>query len=59
MEFRYNVLLNVMWYNNIYIKIGNTPWVAETEKEFIKVITTQPIIFPKKIIISINAKDFI
>jgi 5'-AMP-activated protein kinase catalytic alpha subunit/serine/threonine-protein kinase ULK/ATG1/calcium-dependent protein kinase len=35
------------------------PWVAETEKEFIKVITSTPVQFPKKILLSLNVKDFI
>ncbi|CAD8070160.1 unnamed protein product [Paramecium sonneborni] len=48
--------IGVMFYQTL---CGCTPWVAETEKEFIKQITTTPIQFPKKILLSLHAKDFI
>jgi 5'-AMP-activated protein kinase catalytic alpha subunit/serine/threonine-protein kinase ULK/ATG1/calcium-dependent protein kinase len=39
--------------------IGKVPWQAGTEKEFIRVITTTPIQFPKDIKISAAAKDLV
>ncbi|CAD8145592.1 unnamed protein product [Paramecium octaurelia] len=48
--------IGIMFYQTL---CGCTPWVAETEKEFIKLITTTPIQFPKKILLSLHAKDFI
>lgn len=43
----------------VYLKKGRLPWTAETEKEFIKIITTTPVTFAKSVFLSSAVKDLI